>query len=113
MIVWLTNVADPSPSAQIDAAPLIGGIDPDVRGVKKNTEPSGELRRTTVHHESKHALGENARIVRGENSLGKLNARTMQVSMVRWTARVKPPRGRWADVVARKVPLLGAVGRCE
>jgi len=44
MIVWLTNVSDPSPSAQADVAPSTSGVDPDIRGIKKNTEPSGALR---------------------------------------------------------------------
>jgi len=51
MIVWLKNAADPSPSAQVDVAPLTGGVDPDIRGIKKITIPSGALRRTTVHHD--------------------------------------------------------------
>ena len=50
MVVCLTNVADPSPSAQVDVAPSTGGVDQDTRGIKKNTEePSGALRRTTLY----------------------------------------------------------------
>jgi len=67
MVVWLTNVADPSPSTQVDVAPSTGGVDPDIRGITKNTEPSGALRRTTVHHDPELLWGESARIVRGEN----------------------------------------------
>ena len=47
-------------------------------GIKKNTEPSGGLRRTIVHHDAELLWGESARIVRGENRLGKLNASTIQ-----------------------------------
>ena len=47
MVVWLTIVSYPSPSAQVDVAPSTGGVDPDIRGIKKDTEPSGALRRTT------------------------------------------------------------------
>jgi len=67
MIVWSTDAADPSPIAQVDVAPSTGGVDPDIRGIKKNTEPSGTLRRTTVHHDPELVWGESARIVRGEN----------------------------------------------
>ena len=35
MIVWLTNAADPSPSAQVDVAPSTGGGDPDKRGSRR------------------------------------------------------------------------------
>ena len=47
----MTNAAGSSPSAQVDVAPPTGGAGPDIRGIKKNTEPSGALRRTTVHHD--------------------------------------------------------------
>ena len=67
MVVCLTNVADPSPSAQVDVAPSTGGIDPDIRGIKKYSEPSGVLRRTAVHRDLKLLWGGSARIVRGEN----------------------------------------------
>ena len=63
----MTNVADPSPSAQVDVAPSMGGVDPDIRGIKKNMKPSGALRRTTVIHEPKLIRGESARIVQGKN----------------------------------------------
>ena len=75
---WVTNAAETSPSAQVDVAPSTGGVDPDIRGIKKNTEPRGALCCTTVHHEPELVWGESARIVRGENCLGKLNASTMQ-----------------------------------
>ena len=48
MVVWLRNAADPSPSAQVDVAPLMAGVDTDIRGIKKNTEPSGALSRHCV-----------------------------------------------------------------
>ena len=51
IIVWLTSVVDPSPSAQVDVAPSTGGVDPDIRGIKKNTEKRGALRRITVYHD--------------------------------------------------------------
>ena len=41
--------------AQPDVAPSMGGVDPYTRGFKKNTEPSGALRRTTVHHDPERA----------------------------------------------------------
>ena len=44
------DAADLSLSAHVDVAPSTGGVDPDTRGIKKITEPSGVLRRTTVHH---------------------------------------------------------------
>ena len=53
--------------AQFDVAPSMGGVDQNIRGIKKKKEPSGALRRTTVHHEPELAWGESARIVRGEN----------------------------------------------
>jgi len=43
MVVWLTDASDASPSAQVDVAPSTGGVDPDIRGFKKNTEPSGRI----------------------------------------------------------------------
>jgi len=46
---------------------LTGGVDLDMRGIKKNIEPSGALRRTTVHHDPEPAWGESSRIVLGEN----------------------------------------------
>jgi len=67
VVVLLTSVTEPSSSAQVDVAPSTGGVDPDTRGIKKNTEPSGALRRTTVHHDPKLVWGESAPIVRGEN----------------------------------------------
>jgi len=51
MIVLLTNVADPSNSAQVDVAPSTGGVDPNIWGIKKNKEPSGALCRNTVYHD--------------------------------------------------------------
>ena len=75
MIVLLTNVADPSPSAQVDVAPSTGGVDPNIWGIKKNKEPSGALCRNTVYHDPELLWGEKARIVRGEHLLGKLNHR--------------------------------------
>jgi len=65
MIAWLTNVFDPSPSAQVDVAPSTGGVDPDIRGIKMNTTRC-------------FLWGESARIVRGEHLLGKLYASTTQ-----------------------------------
>ena len=56
VIVWLMKyVSDPSPSGQLYVAPSMGGVDSDIRGIKNFTEPSGALRRTTVHHELKLA----------------------------------------------------------
>ena len=61
----------------VDVAPSTGSADPDIRGIKKNTEPSGAPRRTTVHHDPELVWGESARIVRGEYCLGKLSTSTM------------------------------------
>ena len=40
----------------VDVAPSTGSADPDIRGIKKNIEPSGALRYTTVHRDSKIAM---------------------------------------------------------
>ena len=53
--------------AQIDVAPSTGGVDPDIRGIKKNMEPSGALRCTTLHHDPELLWDESARVARGEN----------------------------------------------
>jgi len=65
MAVWLTDAADSSPSAQVDVAPSTGGVYPNIRGIKKNTEPSWALSHTTVHQDPKLVWGGSARIVRG------------------------------------------------
>jgi len=76
----LAAAVDFSPSEQVDAAPSTGGVDPDTRGIKRDTEPSsGALRRTTVYRDPELIWGEIARVVRGESLLGKLNASTKQV----------------------------------
>ena len=64
--------------AQVDVAPSTSSVDPDIRGIKMDTESSGALRRTTVHHDPELAWGEIAHIVRGENRLGEVNASTIQ-----------------------------------
>jgi len=53
MIFRLMNAADPSPS---DVALSTGGVDPGIRGNKKNKESNGALRRRTVHHEPELAV---------------------------------------------------------
>ena len=46
MIVWLTNVVDPSPSAQVDVAPSTGGVDQDTQygGSRRMREDAGGRR---------------------------------------------------------------------
>jgi len=60
VIAWLTNAADPSPSAQVDVAQSTGGVDPDTRGIKMDMEPSGALRRTAVYRDLELVWDESA-----------------------------------------------------
>jgi len=48
--VLFEGVKKAARAAQVGVVPSTSGVDPDIRGIKKNTEPSGALRRTAVHH---------------------------------------------------------------
>jgi len=84
MAVWLASAADPSTSAQVDVAPSTGGVDPDTRGIKKNTQPLLLLFRSSpsteggggVHKKNKERAGRfvaptciTTQLLRGESSL--------------------------------------------
>jgi len=62
MNVWLETLLTPHPAHKSMST---GGVDSDIRGIEKNTEPSGALRRTIVYHESELLRDIGACIVRG------------------------------------------------
>ena len=58
------------------------GGDLDTRGLRRIKKPGGVLSRTTLHLELGLVYGECARIVQGEDLLGKLNANSIQAKQL-------------------------------